>query len=154
MDVMTRLERILCVLVTVLPFLTLPWLPLFENGLVPRPVFEITRAVTSESPAPEKGSAGVSTVFPESIPKVYCWFFWKYGTPGTKVILHWYFLDQTTHLKDIPVMLSGPTGYLAVPLAHPEQGTLPTGSYGVEFEQGGKIVKVCKFVVIPKIPTV
>jgi hypothetical protein len=154
MDFMTRLERILCVLVTILPFLTLPWLPLFENGLVPRPVFEITRALTSESPGSKSASGDASTVFAEGTPKIYCWFFWKYGTPGTKVILHWYFLDQNTHLKDLPVMLSGPMGDLAVPLAHPDRDTLPTGSYGVEFEQGGKIVKVCKFVVIPKIPSV
>ncbi|MBI4549375.1 MAG: hypothetical protein HY714_00405 [Candidatus Omnitrophica bacterium] len=151
---MTRLERILCVLVTVLPFLTLPWLPLFENGLLPRPVFEITRALTSETPQAGTRIESVSTVFPDGIPKVYCWFFWKHGTPGTKLILHWYYLDRMTHLKDFSVMLPGPTGDLAVPLTHPAKETLPTGSYGIEFEQGGKIVKVCKFVVIPKIPTV
>jgi|GEM_PF-815852 len=146
---MTRVERWLCYAAILLPFLFLSWIPVLERGFFPSPVFEISEVKLCLNIDQNRKPEEATSVFPAGTKKIYCWFSWKQGRPGAKIISRWYYSDQNIHILDVPVALTRNSGEGVVSLVMPEGKVLPSGSYGVEFELRGKVIRTTRFVVLP-----
>lgn len=146
---MTRIERWVCYGAILLPFLVLIWLPTLERGFLPPPAFELTDAKLSLEIDRNQKSVNPNSIFPAGTKRVYCWFSWRNGKPGAKIVSRWNYLDQNLHILDIPAALTRNSGEGIVSLVMPKGKALPPGSYSVEFERQGKIIKSIRFVVLP-----
>ena len=121
---------------------------LFQIGTGPAaaaPPFEITAAKMCKQVGPNRNPIGITDSFPPGTRAVHAWFSWKNGEPGFKVVAKWNYASENLRVLDYPFALTRVADHGVVSLRMPPGKSLPTGSYRLDFEVNGKVVKSVMF---------
>jgi hypothetical protein len=88
--------------------------------------------------------------FPMQTSKVFCWFKWKDAQVNGQISTKWTYKNENITILDYKITLPRREGSGGVALSMPEGKKLPPGSYEVQLEENGKILKSHRFTVLKK----
>lgn len=109
--------------------------------------FEIRDAKACQNISKTRDPIRPTKSFPSGTTKVYVWFAWENASPGLKTIARWYFDSENIHILDIPFDLTKTSDKGAVSLRLRSGKVFPPGTYHVDLEVGGKIVRSIPFTI-------
>jgi hypothetical protein len=107
--------------------------------------FEITDIKMCKQVGEDRKPMGVTTAFPPGTQTVHAWFAWKNGEPGFKVVAKWNYASENIRILDYPFELTRVADNGIVSLRMPAGKSLPDGTYRLDFEADGKVVKSATF---------
>jgi hypothetical protein len=95
----------------------------------------------------------ITSEFPPGTLEVYCWFSWKNANPGLQITARWYYTSGNIHILDYPLTLTRVSDNGALSLRMPPGKTLPAGSYRLDLEVKGKVLKSVSFIILEASPS-
>lgn len=115
----------------------------------PAESFEITDArLTALMSTDQKQPAESTSQFPQGTEAVYCWFSWKGAKPGSKLTARWYYTSGDIHILDYSFPLTRISDKGVLSLKMPPGKFLPPGSYRLDMEIKGRVMKTIPFSVL------
>ena len=109
------------------------------------PPLEITDAKTCSSFDAERNPIGVTSEFPAGTGTIHCWFAWKNMRNNPLITARWRYVDEEIPVLDFPITLTRRSGTGITILQMPKNRALPSGSYQLNLESQGKILKTISF---------
>ncbi len=107
--------------------------------------FQITDAKTCQAIDKDRTPLKVTETFPSGTSTVRAWFAWTGGKPGLQITARWYFDMENTLILNYPFTLTRASDKGFVALTMPPGRTFPEGSYHLDFEADGKVVRSIAF---------
>ena len=111
--------------------------------------FEITNLKLCTGVDENRKPIQITSKFPAGIQTVYGWFSWKEADPNLKMTARWFYETENIHILDFSITLTRRSNEGAVSLQMPGGKNLPDGSYRLDLEVNGKVVKSAAFTVLP-----
>lgn len=111
--------------------------------------FEITDIKLCRNVDENRRPIEITSKFPAGTQTIEAWFAWKNAQSNReKIIAKWYYTSEDIHILDFPVTLTRRSDSGVILLKLPPGKTLPSGSYRLDIEVGGKTVKSADFTVL------
>lgn len=112
------------------------------------PSVEITEIKTSLGIDANRRPVDVASEFPTGTNGVYCWFSWKNAPLNLPMKVRWFYTSGDIHILDYPLTLTRVSDNGALSLRMPSGKILPSGSYRLDLEVKGKVIKSISFAVL------
>ena len=129
--------------------------PLAAGGVRPplcsaaEPAFKITDLKICQDVDKDRNPIKITNEFPAGTSAVYAWFAWEGGKAGFQITAKWHYATEDIHILDFPVTLTRTSDRGVIILRMGTGKTLPPGSYRLDIEAGGKVIKSALFTALP-----
>lgn len=108
---------------------------------------KITEALMTSRMNGARRPAQAASEFAAGTTAVYCWFSWKNAKPGLQMTTRWHYTSSLIPILDSSLTLNRVADNGVISLRMPAGKTFPTGSYRLDFEVKGEVVKSVSFAV-------
>lgn len=117
---------------------------LFVRTAAP-PSFQLTEAVMCRELGPDREPVRTSPNFLSGTEKISTCFTWKNAPARMEILARWFYTSEDLFILDLPIVLTrkSNTGLTSLKMASGK--TFPPGSYRVDFEARGKVLKSVPF---------
>ena len=109
--------------------------------------FEITDLKLCRSTDENRRPINVTSEFPAGTHDIYAWFAWKNAEKNQQITAKWEYASEDIHILDTPVTLTRRSEQGVLSLRMPKEKSLPSGTYRLDIEASGKVLKSASFTV-------